>query len=89
MAASKAATPATPTRPVHPVRRARGTRGLRQADLARLVGCEISLVSMVEAGYIPAPSLMVRFATALATPCEALWPDCIWPDPDQEACDGA
>lgn len=59
----------------HPVRIARNARTWDLKDLAEHCGRSMSLLSMIEHGYVPRPATRHRIADALETTVELLWPD--------------
>jgi transcriptional regulator with XRE-family HTH domain len=60
-------------RPVSPLRAERDAQGLRLKDVAALAGCSISLVSMVESGYIPPLHRREGIARALGASVGSFW----------------
>jgi transcriptional regulator with XRE-family HTH domain len=57
-----------------PLRLARLTRGWRQEDLAARAGISRRYVSLIEAGYVPAPRVQEQLAGALGLPTDELFP---------------
>jgi transcriptional regulator with XRE-family HTH domain len=66
-------TPILTVRPVALIETLRREKGWRQADLARHSDLHPSVVSRVEAGQVPGPSVRARLARALDVPVAALW----------------
>lgn len=61
-------------RPDSPLRQRREELGLRQADVAAEAGCAISLVSMVESGYVPGEHRQEGIAAAVSASAGSFWP---------------
>lgn len=61
------------SRPDSPLRERRLDLRLLQREVAQAAGCAESLVSMVEAGYVPAPGTQDRIAAALGASTGAFW----------------
>lgn len=61
-------------RPPTPLRNARTEQGLRLKDVADEAGVSISLVSTMEAGYVPPLGTQERVARALGASSGSFWP---------------
>jgi transcriptional regulator with XRE-family HTH domain len=62
-------------RPPHPLRDARQEQGLRLKDVADTAGVSISLVSTMEAGYLPPLHTREKVARALGASSGSFWPN--------------
>ena len=63
------------TRPLTPAKAARTKQERILADVAREAGISISLLSMIESGYVPPAGTRDRVAAALGSSTRVLWPE--------------
>jgi transcriptional regulator with XRE-family HTH domain len=58
-----------------PVKEARTALGLRLIDVADQAGMSVSLISMIEHGYVPAKPRREQLSEVLGQAPEVLWPE--------------
>lgn len=63
-----------PASPPSSLKQQRRAQGLRLADVAQDAGCSISLVSMVESGYMAGTPARASIAAAVGASLGSFWP---------------